>query len=81
VRDSGGLFAVSARCTHEGATCVKQSNTIYCPRHGAKFQYDGTIISGPVVTGLTHYSMCMMANGHVGVVTSQTVAKAVRLNA
>ena len=81
VRDAGGLYAVSARCTHEGATCVTQSGNFYCPRHGAKFDYNGGIISGPVITGLTHYAMCTLANGHVGVVAAQTVPKTQRLAA
>lgn len=78
VRDAGGLFAISAACTHEGATCVVQSGHYYCPRHGAEFKYDGTIIGGPVSRELTHYSMCTLANGHVGVVKT-AVAKSQRL--
>ena len=81
VRDSGGLYALTARCTHEGATCVDSQGEFYCPRHGAEFTYNGDIISGPVSTGLVHYAMCTLANGHVGVVKSQTVSKSQRLNA
>lgn len=79
VRDAGGLYALTARCTHEGATCTVSSGHFYCPRHGAEFDYNGGIISGPVVTGLVHYAMCTLANGHVGVVTSHTVPKSQRL--
>ena len=79
VRDSGGLYALTARCTHEGATTVVQGSDFYCPRHGAQFDFNGNIVSGPVVTGLVHYEMCMLANGHVGVNTSKTVAKSQRL--
>jgi nitrite reductase/ring-hydroxylating ferredoxin subunit len=80
VRDAGGLYALSSKCTHEGATNVVQNSQFYCPRHGAKFTYNGDIVSGPVVTGLVHYSMCTLANGNVGVVKTMTVAKTVRLN-
>jgi nitrite reductase/ring-hydroxylating ferredoxin subunit len=81
VRDGGGLYAVSARCTHEGATCTAQTSQFYCPRHGAKFDFNGGVISGPVITGLTHFAMCLLANGHVGVIPTQSVAKTQRLAA
>ena len=73
------FYAVTAVCTHDGATCVTQSNQIYCPRHGAKFTYNGDIISGPVITGLVHYAMCNMSNGNLGVITSMTVSKSTRI--
>jgi nitrite reductase/ring-hydroxylating ferredoxin subunit len=79
VRDAGGLYALTARCTHEGATCVDQSGVLFCPRHGAEFDYNGGIIAGPVSTGLVHYAMCTMSNGHVGVITTMTVPKTQRL--
>ncbi len=89
VRDSGGLYALTAKCTHEGATtCVGNSNNcsssgtlLFCPRHGATFTFDGDIISGPVITGLVHYAMCTLANGHVAVITSQHVSNSQRLMA
>jgi nitrite reductase/ring-hydroxylating ferredoxin subunit len=81
VRDSGGIYAVSAKCTHEGAICSLITGEYQCPRHGALFKYDGTIVSGPVSTPLPHYSACLLANGHVGVDKTKVVAKTVRLNA
>ncbi len=81
VRDSGGLYALTAKCTHEGATCVVDSGDFYCPRHGATFSYNGAVLGGPVITGLVHYAMCTLANGHVGVVKSQTVSNSQRLMA
>ena len=78
VRDAGGLYAVTAVCTHEGAICAVSSGDYRCPRHGALFQYDGTIISGPVSRELAHYSMCLLSNGHAGVTTT-TCAKTQRL--
>ena len=80
-RDAGGIYAVSAKCTHEGAICTLITGEYRCPRHGALFKYDGTIVSGPVSSPLTHYSACLLANGHVGVDKTKVVAKTVRLNA
>jgi cytochrome b6-f complex iron-sulfur subunit len=79
VRDSGGLYALTARCTHEGATCVTSQGEFYCPRHGATFDYNGSVLGGPVFTGLKHYAMCTLSNGHVAVITSQTVPQSQRL--
>ena len=81
VRDAGGLYALTARCTHEGATTVAQTSDFYCPRHGAMFDFNGTVTRGPAVTPLIHYAMCMLPNGHVGVNTTMTVAKTTRLSA
>ena len=81
VRDSGGLYAVSSICTHEGATNGVDSGIFLCPRHGAQFTFNGDIISGPVFIGLVHYAMCFMANGNVGVIASQQVSQSTRLSA
>jgi nitrite reductase/ring-hydroxylating ferredoxin subunit len=80
-RDAGGIYAVSAKCTHEGAICTIITNEYRCPRHAALFKYDGSIVSGPVSQPLKHYSACLLANGHVGVDKTKVVAASVRLNA
>ncbi len=79
VRDAGGLYAVTAKCTHEGAVMAVSGSDYRCPRHGALFQFDGTIISGPVSQPLVHYAMCNLPNGNIGVETSMTVPKTQRL--
>jgi nitrite reductase/ring-hydroxylating ferredoxin subunit len=81
VRDSAGLYALTAKCTHEGATCVVDTGEFFCPRHGATFSFNGAVLGGPVVTGLVHYAMCRMPNGNVAVITSQHVSNSQRLMA
>jgi nitrite reductase/ring-hydroxylating ferredoxin subunit len=81
IRDSGGLYAVSARCTHDGVTVVDDGTQLFCMRHGALFTYDGDVTKGPAFFPLVHFEMCTLANGHVGVVVSQIVAKTQRLMA
>ena len=81
VRDSGGLYALTARCTHEGATTVAQTTDFFCPRHGATFDFNGAVTRGPAVSPLVHFAMCMLGNGHVGVTTSMSVPSTQRLNA
>jgi nitrite reductase/ring-hydroxylating ferredoxin subunit len=71
VRDSGGLYALTANCTHEGVQMNVNNNTNFkCPRHGALFTFTGAIISGPVTKTLKHYSLCKLANGNVGMTTT-----------
>ena len=87
VKDSGGFYAMSALCTHEGAiTCVGTSNScsvsgtkIFCPRHGALFTFNGAIISGPVITPLGHFAMCNTASGNLGVMTNQSATASARI--
>jgi nitrite reductase/ring-hydroxylating ferredoxin subunit len=79
IRDSGGLYAVSARCTHEGVTVVDDGTQLLCMKHGATFTYDGDVTMGPAFFPLVHFEMCTLSNGHVGVVVSQIVAKTQRL--
>lgn len=80
VRDTGGLFAVTARCTHEGATTVIRSGDFYCPRHGSIFTFDGAVLRGPATRALGHLAMCMTASGNVGVQTSVSASADARLN-
>ena len=88
-RDAGGLYAMSSACTHEGATtCVGTTNgcstsgtDIFCPRHGAVFKFDGSLVRGPASTPLPHFAMCLLANGNVGVQTTMLVAASTRLSA
>lgn len=82
MRDSNGLYAMTAVCTHEGATCEYESaqNDIYCPRHGATFSLNGAVTQSPATKALNHFAMCTMSNGNVGVITSQTVSATERYN-
>jgi len=79
MRDANGLYALTARCTHEGVTVQDTGSQYYCPSHGARFTYNGAVISGPTSTPLKHYAMCTLPNGHVGVQTSITVSASTRL--
>jgi len=78
VRDSGGLFAVSAICTHSGCTNQVNGNEFFCPCHGATFALDGSKPTSPAHTALKHYAMCVDASGNITVDTSTTVASSTR---
>ena len=81
VRDANGLYALTARCPHQGFTTRVDGSDFVCPRHGSLFSLDGAVLTGPATMPLVHFAMCMLDNGHVGVLTTQTVADTERLNA
>jgi nitrite reductase/ring-hydroxylating ferredoxin subunit len=79
VKDSNGFYALTARCTHEGATCSVSGNDFHCPRHNALFTFNGAVVSGPVISPLAHYGMCNMSSGNLGVITSMSVSASTRI--
>jgi nitrite reductase/ring-hydroxylating ferredoxin subunit len=78
VRDSGGLFAVSASCTHSGCSCKVQGSVYYCPCHSATFAFDGSNPTSPARKPLPHLAMCVDASGNVTVDPNTTVASNLR---
>ncbi|MEP6864354.1 MAG: Rieske (2Fe-2S) protein [Deltaproteobacteria bacterium] len=89
VRDGGGLYAMSAACTHEGqpvcigttTSCTSSGTDLYCTRHGAAFTFTGAVVRGPANTPLPHYAMCTLANGNLGVLTTMVVPATTRFQA
>lgn len=79
MRDANGLYALTSKCTHEHVVVNDTGSQYFCPAHGAQFTYNGAVISGPTSTPLTHYAMCTLPNGHVGVQTSIHVSASTRL--
>lgn len=66
-RDAGGLFAMSAVCTHLG--CLAQypgsGMVLTCPCHGSQFDLTGTVLKGPAAVALVHYQICISTQGKV----------------
>ena len=81
IRDSSGLYALTARCTHQGVTITARTSDFMCSGHGATFDFNGDVTQGPASTPLQHYAMCTLPSGNVAVDTSMPVAKTVRLSA
>ena len=80
-RDAGGVFAVTAVCTHLGGIVAVNSGEFLCPLHGSEFTFAGAVVRGPASTPLRHYSVCLLGNGHLGVSTGTVVTAATRLDA
>jgi glycine/D-amino acid oxidase-like deaminating enzyme/nitrite reductase/ring-hydroxylating ferredoxin subunit len=53
--EAGDLYVLSPTCTHLG--CTVKWNTAErswdCPCHGSRFHYDGTVLQGPAIEGLS----------------------------
>jgi len=64
-RDTTGVFAMDARCTHEGALLTKQATRMYCSRHGATFDLNGQHPTGPANGPLDHYAVCVDTAGNL----------------
>ncbi|GAB4549099.1 MAG: hypothetical protein Kow0063_44000 [Anaerolineae bacterium] len=78
-RDEGGLFAISAICTHLGCTVMEGDEGLACPCHGSRFSADGANLSGPALRPLPHLALTLNDDGLVKVDLSQVVAPHSRL--
>lgn len=78
-RDAGGLFAVSAVCTHKG--CIVGDDLpdgFTCQCHGSRFRPDGSVVQGPAAAPLACYALCLDRDGRVVVDPARQVAPSVR---
>ena len=79
VKDAGGFYALTSKCTHQGVALNSTGSQFHCPAHGADFTFNGAVIDGPTSKALQHYAMCTLTNGNLGVETTMKVAATVRL--
>lgn len=58
-------IALSKICTHVGTTVEfqKETNDIYCPNHGSKFDLTGKVIKSPAPSALKMYQTELLASG------------------
>jgi cytochrome b6-f complex iron-sulfur subunit len=54
VGTSGGVYALSAVCTHLGCITryLSDENVIACPCHGSRFDVEGNVVHGPAPRAL-----------------------------
>jgi len=81
-RDAGGVYAMSAVCTHEGCLLNESSETIAaglsCPCHGSTFDGAGNVTRGPARAPLQHYAVTVGADGSLTVDGNQPVPASTR---
>jgi nitrite reductase/ring-hydroxylating ferredoxin subunit len=81
-RDSGGVYAMSAVCTHAGCLLDDGAATISaglsCPCHGSRFDGNGAVTAGPARASLQHYAVSVGSDGSIVVDGSQPVGASTR---
>jgi Rieske Fe-S protein len=82
-RDSAGIYAMSAICTHQGCVVEDSAGTIaaglYCPCHGSSFDGNGGVTHGPARQALQHYQVTIAADGSITVDGGKPVGAEVRV--
>jgi len=79
VRDEGGVYAVTAVCTHLGCLVNHDVEGFACPCHGSRFRLDGSVVHGPALHALPHVAVSRTAEGLLRVDMTQQVAATERL--
>ena len=74
--DPGGIFAISAICTHLGCIVNRtQEGKFDCPCHGSKFEADGRVTAGPAPRPLEWIEIHQAPNGLLYADLSRTVPR------
>ena len=82
-RDSNGLFAQEADCSHAQCLLELASDNAAMPQwqcncHGSKFDYNGNVINPPAPRALTHYSLTVNPDGSMTFDLAKTVDPSTR---
>lgn len=81
-RDTGGLYALSAICTHEQCDISHEgtiaASGIHCNCHGSQFSATGAVIKGPATSPLKHYKVDLGADGSITIQAGTVVDAATR---
>jgi len=68
-RDGGGLYAMSAACTHAGCLLSTAGKTpaqgLNCPCHASRFDGNGNVTHGPAGVPLQHYRVDVAGDGAI----------------
>jgi Rieske Fe-S protein len=75
-RDPGGLYAMSAICTHSGCLVsppTTPGGNAVCPCHGSQFNRNGGVVQGPAPRSLQHYHVDIDADGQITIHGDQPV--------
>jgi cytochrome b6-f complex iron-sulfur subunit len=72
-RDSQGIYAISAVCTHLGCIVAQSAKGFACPCHGSKFDPKGKVIGGPAPRSLPWLEISRAADGQLLVLADNEV--------
>ncbi len=77
-RDAGGIYAISAVCTHLGCSVGRSSEGFACPCHGSRFSSSGEVLGGPAPRPLPWLEVGRAADGQLVVYADNEVAEGTR---
>ena len=80
-RDAGGLYAMSAVCTHAGCLLSDGASAaagLECGCHGSQFDSNGAVTRGPAGSPLQHYEVDLAADGSLTIHGEIPVAASAR---
>jgi cytochrome b6-f complex iron-sulfur subunit len=77
-RDAGGIYAISAVCTHLGCSVGRSSEGFACPCHGSRFSASGEVLGGPAPRALPCLEVGRAADGQLVVYADNEVAEGTR---
>jgi nitrite reductase/ring-hydroxylating ferredoxin subunit len=81
-RDTGGLYAMSAICTHQQCDMSRdgsiRANEIVCNCHASSFSATGSVEAGPARSPLEHYAVELAADGSITVHAGMIVTAGTR---
>jgi len=90
-RDAGGLYALTAICTHQSCNMAATDSQgpfgqisgtdIICLCHGSEFSASGSVVQGPAHQPLKALALALGCDGFLYVDTAKVVANTVRLQA
>jgi cytochrome b6-f complex iron-sulfur subunit len=73
-RDAGGLYAMTAICTHQQCNMESDgsvsSNGLHCSCHDSSFDRNGVVTGGPARVALEHYRVDLASNGTITIQAS-----------
>jgi cytochrome b6-f complex iron-sulfur subunit len=72
-RDRGGIYAISAVCTHLGCIVGTSEEGFACPCHGSKYDPGGKVLAGPAPRNLPWWRMTLAPDGQVVVNAAEPV--------
>lgn len=73
IKDSDGLYVISAVCTHLGCIVARTDSGYACPCHGSKFDFQGNVVGGPAPRSLPWFKVYRSPEGYLMVDTSKSV--------
>ncbi len=81
-RDADGLYAMTLTCTHEGCNMAVQGRVdisgLACGCHGARFDANGEVKSGPAPDPLAHFEVEIDQAGEITIHGDRQVSASTR---